>query len=135
MSHDCVLAILRNENRVLLCHRHPGRAWFPNVWDFPGGHIQEFEAPEHALARELREELGVGIDPPDRPLDALLECEEASTRLTVWFIDYDGAIENRAPDEHDELRWVTLEEAREMALADERYVALIEQALLNPGPG
>jgi 8-oxo-dGTP pyrophosphatase MutT (NUDIX family) len=35
------MAILRDHNIVLMCHRHPDREWAPDVWDFPGGHIED----------------------------------------------------------------------------------------------
>jgi 8-oxo-dGTP diphosphatase len=122
------MAILRDGDTVLMCHRHPERAWIPNVWDFPGGHVHEGEGPPQALVRELAEELGVIIEAPSRPPDVLLELAEESVRLSVWFIDYSGPIENRCPDEHDELRWVSLDTATKLDLADAQYPALIERA-------
>lgn len=123
------MAILRKDDRVLMCHRHPSRKWMPNVWDFPGGDIEDSETPQQALARELREELGVSIEPPGRAADAVLEFSEESVRLAIWIVDYGGPVANRCPEEHDDLRWVNLQDAGELELADKGYISLIEQAL------
>ncbi len=123
------MAILRKNGTVLMCHRHPDREWVPNVWDFPGGHIAKDETPQQALARELDEELGVKIAVPSRPADAIFEFETESTRLAVWIIDYSGPVENCSPDEHDELRWVSLTDASKLELADPAYIPLIQTAL------
>ena len=101
------------------------------MWDFPGGHIEDGETPQQALARELEEELGVVIDAPSRPADEVLSFEAESTRLSVWFIDYPGPIENRCPEEHDEIRWVSLADASGLDLADVEYLPLIRRAILR----
>ena len=123
------MAILRSGDRVLMCHRSPTRAWMPDVWDFPGGHIEVSETPQQTLARELQEELGVEIEPPDREADAVLEFDDESVRLAVWILDYSGPVENRRPDEHDDLQWVALRDAQHLNLADQSYLGLIELAL------
>lgn len=123
------MAILRNDDTVLMCHRHPDREWVPNLWDFPGGHIEAHETPQTALVRELKEELGVTVDAPSRPADEVLEFKTESVRLAVWFIDYNGPIENRCAEEHDEIRWVSIDDAAELDLADAEYISLIQRAL------
>ncbi|WP_371687503.1 NUDIX hydrolase [Micromonospora sp. KC721] len=44
-----VTAVLRDGDRVLLCHRSAGRRWYPDVWDLPGGHVDEGEDPKESL--------------------------------------------------------------------------------------
>ena len=123
-----VAAILRRDNRLLLCHRHPERAWYPDVWDLPGGHVEHGETPTEALARELREELAVDLQSPlGLPFEEL-EDSAAAVNMTIWLIDYAGAIVNHAPDEHDELRWVTSDEIAGLALAHPSYVELLGRA-------
>src|SRR5262249_43499852 len=51
-------AIVRRGDRLLLTQRPPGGP-LGLLWELPGGKIEEGESPEHALVRELREELGV----------------------------------------------------------------------------
>jgi len=45
---------------VLVSRRRADQA-MPLLWEFPGGKIEPGEAPEAALAREVREELGCEI--------------------------------------------------------------------------
>ncbi|HEV8662746.1 MAG TPA: (deoxy)nucleoside triphosphate pyrophosphohydrolase [Candidatus Methylomirabilis sp.] len=49
--------ILR-DGKVLICQRAASDA-FPLKWEFPGGKVEAGEEPAAALARELREELGI----------------------------------------------------------------------------
>ena len=47
--------------RILLARRTEGRD-LAGLWEFPGGKREPDESAEAALARELREELGIEVD-------------------------------------------------------------------------
>jgi mutator protein MutT len=53
-----VAALIENDGKILVCQRHR-RGSFGLKWEFPGGKKELTETPAEALARELREELGV----------------------------------------------------------------------------
>jgi 8-oxo-dGTP diphosphatase len=53
-----VAAIIERRGRILICRRKPEQS-HPLQWEFPGGKVEPGETPEHALARELEEELGI----------------------------------------------------------------------------
>ena len=53
-----VAALIDNRGKLLICQRRRGDP-FELQWEFPGGKIRGGETPRAALARELREELGV----------------------------------------------------------------------------
>jgi 8-oxo-dGTP diphosphatase len=54
------VALVDADGRVLLAQRPPGKA-MAGLWEFPGGKVHGDEAPEAALIRELREELGIDV--------------------------------------------------------------------------
>lgn len=63
MVVDVAVGILQRKNEggqseFLLASRPAGKPW-PGWWEFPGGKIEANEKPEHALSRELNEELGI----------------------------------------------------------------------------
>lgn len=61
------VALIDTQQRVLLAQRPQGKA-MAGLWEFPGGKVEQGEAPEAALVRELQEELGIQVRQP------LLRC-------------------------------------------------------------
>lgn len=117
--------------RVLLCHRSPEREWYPDVWDFPGGHVEPGEAPEEALRREVLEEVGVDIglivDAPVLHLDDPANAFD----LSIWAVErWRGEVENRQIEEHDQIRWFAADELSQLTFADYSYLALLRSLLV-----
>ena len=130
---DVVVGVLRDGDRVLLGHRSPERAWYPNVWDLPGGHVEAGETPVAALVRELREELGIEAARPGSAPLAVIGLGDVV--LWAWLVEtWDGEVRNAAPDEHDALAWVSAGELAGLALAHPVYLRLLTEVLGESTP-
>ena len=58
---DVVAAVIqRPDGWFLLAQRPPGKV-YAGYWEFPGGKVEPGERLDHALARELSEELGIEV--------------------------------------------------------------------------
>lgn len=109
VMHVVVCGALVENGAVLLVHRSPTRRAYPDLWDLPGGHVEAGESELQALAREMREELGVHIvaESASRLGHWHAGSGEDAVHVGVWQIrDWVGSPTNRAPDEHDDIAWV-----------------------------
>jgi 8-oxo-dGTP diphosphatase len=126
--HQVVAGMLIRAHAVLLCHRSIERAWYPDVWDLPGGHIETGESPTDALVRELREEVGVTLLEPLGDHSFSRSTEEFQMR--VWTTRrWSGSAANCAPEEHDAIGWFSASDAAALRLADPSYRSWILEAL------
>lgn len=101
MSSQVVVAgALIAEGRLLVAQRRrpPELA---GLWELPGGKVAAGETDAAALARELREELGIEVSVGDRVgADVVGE----SLILRAFAVHQTGG--NLHPHDHTELRWI-----------------------------
>ncbi|MGH3154465.1 MAG: NUDIX domain-containing protein [Streptosporangiaceae bacterium] len=129
-DHHVVAVILLRAGQVLLCHRSPGRRWYPDMWDFPGGHVLPGERPEDALRREVAEELGAELDGVEGVPVLHRIDPQAGLDLTVWVSRrWRGSIANLQPHEHDAIGWFDKEQLGELSFADSSYLSLLQDLL------
>jgi 8-oxo-dGTP diphosphatase len=114
-----VAAVIRRGDRCLLALRQAGKR-HGGSWEFPGGKVGDGESERVALARELREELGVTLAEMG---PCLFTAGDPGTpfRVRFWASRVEGEPQ---PLEHAEVRWVTPSEARALRLApaDARFL-------------
>ena len=109
-----VAAIIQRELDVLLVKRRPGGD-LGNMWELPGGKVDDGEDPPDALRRELNEELGIDGTVGKRAGRATFVHNGVEYTLHGYYVTADLAkLELR---EHADLTWCTLREALGLGLA------------------
>ena len=127
----CSVALIIQEDMILLGKRNPKRDMRPNLWDLFGGHLEEGEQPKEALLRELREELNV--TPIQFTYFATVKESSKSTfedytHLVYLVTRWNGSPKNMQPHEHTEIRWFSFEQALSLDLALPDYPDLFRTA-------
>lgn len=110
-----VAAIIRREKNVLLGLR-PESGTLAGLWEFPGGKIELGEQPEDALARELKEELGIEAEIGPLRLAASHNYGEVGVLLLFYEINYWKG--QPQPAHHSELKWVAVDDIHKLPLPD-----------------
>ena len=103
-------AVIERGGEVLVCKRKAGGP-FGGRWEFPGGKVEPGETPEAALAREIREELGLEIAVGEPVGDFPFPESAPAFILSAYRASLLGG-EVRLSD-HDEARWARPAELRE----------------------
>lgn len=58
---EVVAAVIENENNEILCALRSPIMTLPNMWEFPGGKVEEGESLYTAIEREIKEELKCSV--------------------------------------------------------------------------
>jgi len=98
--------ILDHQGRILLTRRPDGRH-LGGYWEFPGGKLEPGEEGAAALARELREEIAIEIDPAwcEPIISRAFPYPHLLVRLTMYLVRLREpvTVRNRQVSDH---RWV-----------------------------
>jgi mutator protein MutT len=123
--HVIAAAVIDVAGRVLIAQRPPGKH-LAGGWEFPGGKLEPGEDRRTGLARELREELGITLSVPPRPLIRVRHSYDyGNVLIDMWVVrEYSG--EPRGLD-GQALRWCAQDELESVELlpADGPIVAAL----------
>ena len=92
------------------------RGFFTGHWTLPGGFVDYAEHPMEGAVREVLEELGVNIEISEQDIVQIAERIFTSEGIQFLSFTYKCNIEDNLtftpkPDEIEEVRWFTMEEA------------------------
>jgi len=110
---------IQKDDKFLVVRRSLKDDFMPGFWDTPGGTLDFGEDPIKALIRETKEESNLGIE-----VGQLLYCHNKVYNPRHWFaLIYQCQIIGDEkitlnPNEHEEYRWVTYEELKQLPKID-----------------
>ena len=107
MKHiEVAAAVIRNGNRIFATQRGYGE--FKDLWEFPGGKIEAGEEREHALKREIMEELDTEI-----AIDSFIctvEHDYPSFHITMHCYMCSVKSGELTLKEHESARWLSADQ-------------------------
>lgn len=107
MRHiEVVAAIIRDGDRIFATQRGYGE--FKDMWEFPGGKIEPGEDREHALRREIQEELDTTVSVG--PLFSTVEYDYPEFHITLYCYLCNVESGDLELKEHEAARWLLPEE-------------------------
>ncbi len=105
MDHKRVTcAVMIRGGRVLLARRSQGQK-NAGLWEFPGGKVEKGETDAECLAREIREEFGVGGSVGEHVCDSHCAYEEYGFEITLCAYLFTPESEQFDLQVHDAVDW------------------------------
>ena len=98
-----VAGVIHRKDTVLIAQRSETMS-APLCWEFPGGKVEKGESEEHALKRELKEELDVDVVVGD----FLARSRVVHQKRSIDMLLYACTLKDCEPvaKEHAQLKWV-----------------------------
>jgi 8-oxo-dGTP diphosphatase len=126
MEQVAVILLQNANGEILLQHRSADAPTYPDHWAFFGGHIEDGETPEQAVAREAMEELQYELE---RPALFKVHTSVPNCVIYVFVADYSGA--ELVLGEGQGMRWFVPSETKHLLMNDHDRSILEEFAASN----
>ncbi len=132
--HVAVAVITDDNGNVLISLRHKS-AHQGGLWEFPGGKLEAGETVEQALARELKEELGILVQASSPLIQVTHNYSDLSVLLDVWAVRHFSGTANG--HEGQKIQWVCPEQLVDYKFPKANYPIITavtlpsEYAILN----
>lgn len=134
MTKKVTAAVIERDGKILAARRKQGLV-AGGLWEFPGGKLEEGEAAERGLARELEEELGVEAKVGEFLCAVPFTGALTSFELVVYRAELLG--DDFRLTDHDEIRWFEPAEMDESLFSkpDRPVVRLLAEKASGKGRG
>jgi 8-oxo-dGTP diphosphatase len=130
-----VAAVIERKDRRLLIGQRRKEDSSPLKWEFPGGKVRKGEGLEAALARELREELGVTLVKSRKIAEVRHQYANHAEELEIHFFAAAIAEAEVVPHTFEKVEWVLPKElgSYDSLAANRRLIAELATGKIKPG--
>ena len=112
-----VRGVIKNKNdEILIVKRHPKSKTDPEMWELPGGKVEDGEYFTKALVREIKEETNLDCKVGDRGEAVQNDYSNKRTvQLMMYLDDVSGDV--KISEEHTEFMWANLDKLKSLELS------------------
>lgn len=111
-ANQAVLVIFKKDNKVAFMLRQ-NTGWMDGHYGLPGGRVDNGESYTAAAIREVKEEVGITLQPADlKPVLTLQRHSDDSDWVDIAFevTNWEGELTNAEPDVHAEITWLAIDD-------------------------
>ena len=101
-------AIIESGDKILIAQRKSEDDLFGELWEFPGGKIEDGETPEECMARELKEELEIEVEVGMLITSNKHRYPNGIYELLAYKVEHISG--NFVLNDHDKVKWITIDE-------------------------
>lgn len=111
-----VRGIIKNEDKILIVKRHPKSRTDPEMWELPGGKVENGEHFADALVREIKEETSLDASVGDF-CDAVQNdyTHKRTVQLMMYMDDVEGEV--KISEEHTDYMWADLKKIKTLEIS------------------
>lgn len=99
------VGVIKKDDLIFIAKRHESQHQ-GGKWEFPGGKVEAGETVTQALARELKEEIGIEVKSSTPFLEIHHDYPDKSVHLDIHLVEaFDGEAKHQEGQEH---KWVAI---------------------------
>lgn len=135
LLHNEVAAfVINDKGQVLLQKRSANKRFNPNKWALCAGHVDAYESLENAILREIKEEIGIDINPNELvPFgEREFTIRDSNSHITYFYYVKSNLNEEDfiiQKEELSEVKWFDIDQVIEMIKSKDESIVFRKERL------
>lgn len=109
-TYTIASAIIKYRNKYLIGKRAANKKFYPNVWEWISGFIEEKESAEETILREIQEETKIKAKLIKTADPYIIKVKDERWIIVPFLLEAQNNSFKLNKEDHSELRWTTFGE-------------------------